>query len=226
MSKRKPIKKYGTPPGIARYPWLTKADDKYDESGQYKVDLLLDPDGDHGPEVAKFLEWLDELAAQAEASAKEEHDGLEVTLLEPYFEDIDDQKKPTGKVVIKSSAKASGKNEDGTVWKRKLAIFDAKGKEITGGVSVGGGSTIRLSVAPKLWAMKKAEGRGRSKKEYVECGVKLYLYGVKVLELAEFGGASADALGFGGEEEGFVAEDNYDASDFQGGSADDSDGDF
>lgn len=101
--------------------------------------------------------------------------------------------KKMPKLPIRANKDKDG-NEDGT-WlvaaqsgkDYKPAVFDAKVNKLPSGVTVGGGSVIKLDVSPTYY-------------ESFGGGISLRLYGVQVLELA---GASKSLFE---EEEGFEAE--------------------
>lgn len=105
------------------------------------------------------------------------------------------REKPDGSIMFKFKTKHEYER-DGEIIKRKVPIFDAKGKPTD--VNLGNGSIVKIAfqVVP-FW--KSARNNG----------VTLYLDAVQVLELKEYSGGSGSAGAFGfGEEEGFEADDN------------------
>ena len=103
------------------------------------------------------------------------------------------REKPDGTIMFKFKTKHEYER-DGETVKRKVPVFDAKGKP-DNDVNIGNGSTVKIAfqVVP-FW--KSARNNG----------VTLYLDAVQVLELKEYsGGGSAGAYGFC-EEEGYEAE--------------------
>ena len=128
-------------------------------------------------------------------------DELERAKGDPAFKGKTWQKEPTlgfrekqdGTIMFKFKTKHEYERE-GVIIKRKVPIFDAKGKP-DNDVNIGNGSIVKVAfqVVP-FW--KSARNNG----------VTLYLDAVQVLTLKEYaGGGSAGAFGFG-EEEGYEAE--------------------
>jgi hypothetical protein len=187
MSKPK-LPRYVTPAGTAKYPFLTKPDTKFNPDGEYK--LKLEIPGDKAQDLVTFL---DEQFALAQEKAKKENAGKKIKPgNEPYEIDQD-----SGKVTVNFKLKAKVTPKNGEPFEQKPAIFDSKGKPITGDAKVGGGSKVKVAyeVLPYYTAIAGA-------------GVSLRMKAVQVIELVEYsGGAGAGAYGFG-EEEGYEAEDN------------------
>ena len=55
--------KFITPKFIAKWPWLTKPDTKFNEGGVFRVTAVLDP---NIPEDLEFLELIDKVGKPAE----------------------------------------------------------------------------------------------------------------------------------------------------------------
>lgn len=149
-----------SPKGTAAYAWLTKADTKFNPEGTFKTSLVV-PKKDAEPFMAQIKEaFVEEQGTKKLAKANLSYE----------------------------------ENEDGTVTfkfksKQKPKLFDSKGKPITGDVSVGNGSKIKV-----------AGGFGPYDKG-ANAGVALYLNSVQIIDLVEWTGSSA----FGEEEGSFVA---------------------
>ena len=171
---------FTTPKGIAQYPWLSKPDTKFNEEGEYKVNLVL-PAEHAKPIVIQINEAFTE-------NLKEEtkkNNGKDIkTANPPYTEELDDNGKPTGNIIIKFKSKAM----------YPPAIFDAQGNVMKDS-NIWGGSEIRVngSIAPYYVPL-------------IGAGVSLRLRAVQVIEYVEGGSGSADRFGFEEVEGGFVQE--------------------
>ena len=101
-----------TPTGVALYPWLTKPDTKYNEDGEYKVNLVLSKE-DAKP-LLKTINEVFEENLKAEMKKQKKKDIKTAT--PPYSEQLDDNGAPTGNLIFKFKSKAA----------YKPAIFDAQ----------------------------------------------------------------------------------------------------
>ena len=186
MSEKKKAERFVSPKGIASYPYLTNPDTKFNPDGEYKVSLIV-----AGDDASKAIDFLTEKHNASVAQAKKENAGKRVKEGElPCIENDD------GTVTFKFKMKAKVTPKKGDPFEQKPALFDAKGKPLTGETKVGGGSTIKVSyeVVPYYTAIAGA-------------GVSLRLKAVQIIELKKYsGGGNAESYGFG-EEEGFEADD-------------------
>ena len=136
--------------------------------------------------------FLDEQHEASIAKAKKENAGKKIKEGDvPYSVN-----EETGAVSVRFKLKAKVTPKNGDPFEQRPAIFDAKGKPITGDAKVGGGSKVKVAyeLIPYYTAIAGA-------------GISLRMKAVQVIDLKEYsGGASADAYGFG-EEEGYEAED-------------------
>ncbi len=193
MAEKKKVERFVSPKGIASYPYLTNPDTKFNHDGEYKVSLIV-----AGDDASKAIDFLTEKHKAAVAQAKKENAGKRVKEGElPCIENDD------GTVTFKFKLKAKVTPKKGDQFEQKPALFDAKGKPLTGETKVGGGSTIKVSyeVVPYYTAIAGA-------------GVSLRLKAVQIIELKEYsGGGNAESYGFG-EEEGFEADDEDNAPPF------------
>lgn len=193
MAEKKKVERFVSPKGIASYPYLTNPDTKFNPDGEYKVSLIV-----AGEDASKAIDFLTEKHQAAVAQAKKENAGKRVKAGElPCIENDD------GTVTFKFKMKAKVTPKKGDPFEQKPALFDAKGKPLTGETKVGGGSTIKVSyeVVPYYTAIAGA-------------GVSLRLKAVQIIELKEYsGGGNAESYGFG-EEEGFEADDEDNAPPF------------
>jgi len=174
--------KYTTPAGIARYPWLNKADTKWKPEGEYKVTLVV---------PKKTAEPLLKVCIEARTECAKQNKTKKFAEL-PIQPEVDDQGNETGNMLIKCAVKC----REG--WDRKPKLFDAAGNRID--VRVGGGSKIKVNVEVYAWFAAS-----------LGAGVSLQPVAVQVLDLVEVeAGGTASSYGFG-KEEGFVSEDKFDA---------------
>ena len=217
MAKQQARPKYVSPKGRFSYPKLTEPDTKFKEEGEYSVNLILEKSS---PEARKLMAQIDKAAAESLAEAKAraknaaEAKKWETKYL-PYS-DIEDEEtgEPTGEIKVKFTMKASGvSKKTGKPWSRKPAIFDAKGKPITGDIKIGGGTIGKISYEIVPYAPTTQVG----------ASVKLALEAVQIIELKEWGERSADSYGFG-EEDGYAHDDADNSSPFdsedEGGDSD------
>lgn len=187
MAEKKKAERFVSPKGTASYPYLTKPDTKFNPEGEYKVSLIV-----AGDDASKAIDFLTEQHKAAVAKAKKENAGKRVKEGDLPFIENDD-----GTVTFKFKLKAKVTPKKGDPFEQKPALFDAKGKPLTGEPKVGGGSVIKVSyeVVPYYTAIAGA-------------GISLRLKAVQIIELKEYsGGGTAESYGFG-EEEGFEADED------------------
>ena len=193
MAEKKKAARFVSPKGIAYYPYLTKPDTKFNADGEYKVSMIVAGDAD-----SKAIDFMTEQHEDAVAKARKENAGKRVKEGDLPFIENDD-----GTVTFKFKLKAKVTPKNGDTFEQKPALFDAKGKPLTGAQNIGGGSTIKVSyeVVPYYTAIAGA-------------GISLRLKAVQVIELKEYsGGGTAESYGFG-EEEGFESSDEDNAPPF------------
>ena len=216
MTEQKKAERFVSPKGTASYPHLTNPDTKFNPDGEYKVSLIV-----AGDDASKVVNFLTEKHKAAVAQVKKENARKRVKEGDlPIIENDD------GTVTFKFKMKAKVIPKKGDPFEQKPALFDAKGKPLTGETKVGGGSTIKVcyEVVPYYTAIAGV-------------GISLRLKAVQVIELKEYsgGGGNAESYGFG-EEEGYEADDEDNAPPFDtdetiaggdtGGDDEDEDEDF
>lgn len=203
-------KRFVTPVGIAKFPWLTTPDTRFNKDGEYRVSLLLDPSD---PEAQEFLAKLDELHSEAIEKIKQdlisqaknpklgERIAASIVPQEPYREELDQEGEPTGRIEVRFKSKAKFTRKDGTEVVITPRIFDAKAKPWDLTVPVYGGSKIRVNFTPNPYYVAATKA----------AGISLQLNAVQVLEAAQRGG-DAGFYGFSAEvtddEEEFPPEEN------------------
>lgn len=187
-----------SPAGPAVYPWINKADTKYNTDGVYKVGILAE-----GPEALAYKEYLDHEAERAFAEETEDMAPAERKkwrIYVPYEVEENEDGTPTGRIQFNFKQNAVI-NVEGVAKPIQIAIFDASDKEVH--TKIFGGSVLRVMARPrntKIAASKQA-------------GVKLDFLKVQIVKLAEYKQES----GFGAVEGGYVADpDEEKAHDFEG----------
>jgi len=173
-----------TPAGIAQYPRLNVPDTKFVPEGNYSVKLEFT--GDEAQELSAFL---DTKMQESFAEAKKENPAKKVKQADAPYSWNDD-----GVLSVNFKMKASGTTKDGKAWNRKPALFDAKGKPLDVGLTVGGGSKLILSYTPAPFYTV-----------LIGAGLSMRLEAVQVIELKE-GGSSQSSESFG-----FEVRDGYEA---------------
>lgn len=172
-----------TPIGEALFAHLSKPEEIQGKTtGKYTVMVKLPPDATKQLKTAIESEWQKFCEDPDNAKKKmpvEYSDGTKEYKDEEYFK-------------FKMNAEISCK--DGSVIKKHVPIFDASKREISKTLEgLGNGSKVRVAYELVPFFMTKTNA-----------GVSLRLTGVQVIDLVEYGGQSADSLGFE-DEEGFVA---------------------
>lgn len=208
-----------TPKGVARYPWLSKPDDKFNKL-EFNTGLLLDPEE---PEAKKLLGILDKIVERAAAAVKaEDPKGFKASEINPaYTPELDENKEPTGRVLIRAKTKAKQTMKSGEVVDVELTIVDSAKNKLPKGKAVYGGSELKLAVRPAPYFMPPQK-RGKTEVPGM-IGVTLYLLGVQVIHLVSGG----DAASMFDTEEGdvFDSEDVFDTAEPKADADDDSDDD-
>lgn len=209
-----------SPIGTARYAYITKPDE-FQGTESFKVSLVLNPN-DAGVEEfiqklteasdAAYAAGIEELKAKAEeatgkakAKAKAAVESVEVHY--PFEPDYDEDGDETGNIVVKVKSSAGGVDrKTGQPWKRKIPIFDAKGKNITKTCPpIYGGSRIAVEVELNPFCMPATD----------KAGISLRFKAVQLVATSGGGGGSSfESTGFGVVEGGFEGDD---ASDFDNG---------
>lgn len=184
MTKNK-YTKIVTPIGVAQYPWLSSPDTKFSEIGDYKTNLILSK-----KDAQDIVKLIDNAREESLKLGAEKSNGKKVKQADPpYYDEVDDDGKPTGNVIFKFKCKAKVTTKSGESFENKPTLFDAKGKPMLN-VNVWGGSEIKVSaeLIPYFTSM-------------VGAGVSMRLRAAQVIKLIE-GGSNSSGYGFK-EEEGY-----------------------
>jgi len=178
MSSAKKLS-FVTPRGTLIWPKLITPSTKFDEKGRFETVISLDP-GAAQDLIAELDKILD---AQATITSSEKR---------PFFKDEIDKEtgKPTGNIRMSFSTGAKGKSRNGEEFTRKIALFDARGKPISG-IEPWTGTLAKVSF--KVKPTEPREGK---------VGLRLYLDAVQILQLVQAPEQNGERFGFG-EEEGF-----------------------
>ncbi len=188
-----------TSTGVARYPWLTTPDTKFDPEGTFKVDLVLD-----GENADALQAKIDTFLEQSWAEKTADMDAKKLKLAfraEPYGPVTDDDTdEETGETRFSFKRNAVGKSKKtGKSWKNKVKLVDSRGKACW--VKVGGGSQIKVAFQQRPYAMVvDAVDKNDKPIKRTKVGVTLDLIGVQILDLIEFGEGDCD---FEAQEGGF-----------------------
>ncbi len=168
-----------TPKGIAQYPWLSKPDTKFNPDGEYKVNVIL------GKEEAKpMINKINEVFAEHVTEETKKNKDKEVKTTNPtYTDELDDDGKPTGNVILKFKSS----------HKYPPSIFDSKGTKMEES-NIWGGSEVRVNGFVYPYNVNS------------NVGVNLKLSAVQVIKYVE-GSQGAERFGFAEEDGGFVQAD-------------------
>jgi hypothetical protein len=215
-------KSFTTPKGVLKFPRLNKPETEV--NGQpltrprYTATIILDLSE---PGVKKFVQEIEalheEFTSNADFKKAQKASKKKLTIadspIRPHTakNEDGDYEEVEGKVELVAKTAAELKDKDGTVQKRTVPLFDSKGTPLVKRPNVGGGTVGKLSITPAPYTMNGAYG------------TTLYLNGVQILELHEFGGGgSAASYGFG-KEDGYEAPNDGEDGSFKDESGDDGD---
>ena len=185
-----------TPIGIAQYPWLSSPDTKFSEVGDYKTNLILSK-----KDAQDVISMIDTAREESVKIGAEKSNGKKVKQADPpYYDEVDDDGKPTGNVILKFKCKAKVTTKSGESFENKPTLFDAKGKPMLN-VNVWGGSELKVSaeLIPYFTSM-------------VGAGVSMRLRAAQIIKLIE-GGSNSSGDGFK-EEEGYEHSETQSTEEF------------
>ena len=175
-----------SPVGVSQYAWLTTPDTRFDETGHYKTNLILNS---KDSQVLKT-----QISAEIKKSltlAKEKAKGKAIKQANSPYEDELVDGKPSGNVIFKFKTKAQIITKDGKVIPNRVALFDSTGKPMID-ANVWSGSEMKVSaeLIPYYTAMAGA-------------GVSMRLRAVQVTKLVEGGSSNAKGYGFDNVKDGY-----------------------
>jgi hypothetical protein len=186
MAKKEKLPVLVTPPGEGIWPRLQKPDTKFKAEGEYSTRLAFDPED---ARVQAFVKRIEELVDDAFEQAKDQNPKFrkQIKRISPVKAETDDNGDETGRILLnfKKTAQATSK-KDGKTYTFRVACYDAAGNPLPKGVTVGGGSILRVNAEVRPYFNAKDK----------EAGVSLRLEAVQVIELKEYKGKDASAFGF------------------------------
>lgn len=197
MTTKNRYTKIVTPKGVAQYPWLSSPDTKFSEIGEYKTNLIVGK-----KEASDIIKMIDTAREESMKLAAEKSNGKKIKQADaPYFDEVDDDGKPTGNVIFKFKCKAKVTTKSGESFENKPTLFDAKGKPMLN-INVWGGSEIKVSaeLIPYFTSM-------------VGAGVSMRLRAAQIIKLIE-GGSNSSGYGFK-EEEGYEHSETKTTEEFE-----------
>lgn len=183
-----------SPVGVSQYAWLTTPDTRFDETGHYKTNLIL-----NAKDSLPLKVQIDGEIKKSLTLAKEKAKGKAIKQANSPYEDemieetVDGKKvmKPTGNIIFKFKTKAQIITKDGKVIPNRVALFDSMGKPMID-ANVWSGSEMKVSaeLIPYYTAMAGA-------------GVSMRLRAVQVTKLVEGGSSNAKGYGFDNVKDGY-----------------------
>ena len=175
-----------SPVGVSQYAWLTTPDTRFDETGHYKTNLII-----NAKEAQSLKAQIDAEIKKSVALAKEKAKGKAIKEApRPYDDEMIDG-KASGNVIFKFKTKAKIIAKDGKVIPNRVALFDSAGKPMID-ANVWSGSEMKVSaeLIPYYTAMAGA-------------GVSMRLRAVQVTKLVEGGSSNAKGYGFDKVKDGY-----------------------
>jgi hypothetical protein len=130
-----------TPKGKAVWPWINKADFKFNEAGVYSCRLHVDQD-----EFNTFKRKIDEqIDREFDEACKVAGKKITRAASQPLRQSDD------GDWEIFAKQNASRVTKDGKKLDFVIPVFDSKGQKIKNSPDIGSGSILRMSVEPYSW---------------------------------------------------------------------------
>ena len=186
-------KYYTTPRGTAKFCHLVKPNTKFDPEGVYTVSLLL-----QDQEAADLIAIIDQAIEDNLTEIRKDPKYAKTKKIKendpPYKDDTDKEGNETGKTLFNFKQKATATAKDGTKLTFRPVLYDSRGN-IIHPKDVGFGSTVRIAFE-LIPYFNPSTG----------AGIQLRMRGVQILELNS-GELTAETLGFGVEEDGYIGAD-------------------
>ena len=174
-----------SPAGTAVYPWITKADTKFNPGGDYRTGLRMPI------EVAQpLIDKLEAIRQEALAESKKTKKKPPKEGNLPWSPVYDDEGNETGEIEFKFKTKASITTKEGKTINKVIKCVDAKKQPLDESISIYGGSVLKVAFQPIAYDVAA-----------VGVGLSLRMVAVQVLELVEGGGGG----NFFDEEDGYSA---------------------
>jgi hypothetical protein len=176
MSDRPTLEVFTTPVGELVYPWLTRADTRYDPEGVFQTKLLL-PFENAQELIARLEGTLNDFIGTLDVKQQNSYAPAPV-----YEEETDDEGNTTGNVLFRVKLKARVTPREGDPFYQRPVVFDAAdGTAVTAPVYGGTMARLKGQIVPYTNAASKA------------VGVTLRLRSVQVHELVS---GSSDGAAF------------------------------
>lgn len=179
-----------TPVGTAGpYPWVNRADTKFNADGIYKLGLIVEAD-----KAAAWKAEIDKLVDEAFEERVTSNDKLKpgekkkYTKYYPYSEVEDDDGNPTGKIIFHLKQNAIIRLPDGEEKKVVIGLRNAA-DEVDTSLKVFGGTVVKALWAPRAITLASEK----------KVGIRLDFCAVMVLKQAPYEGKGS----------GFTTEDEY-----------------
>jgi len=175
-----------SPVGVSQYAWLTTPDTRFDETGHYKTNLIL-----NAKDARPLITQIDGEIKKSLTLAKEKAKGKAIKQANSPYENEMIDGKASGNVIFKFKTKAQIITKDGKVIPNRVALFDSTGKPLID-ANVWSGSEMKVSaeLIPYYTAMAGA-------------GVSMRLRAVQVIKLVEGGSSNAKGYGFDKVKDGY-----------------------
>jgi len=189
MATKKRAIRLTAPTGVAKFPWLTEADTRFNEAGEYKVTIVLPKDADDTQALIAKIEAVYAEFKKTLKGAKLKREPDSLGFEDEYTDDGDE----TGNVLFKFKSKTGYTNAKGEFVKMNAPqLFDASLQPLPQDTKIWSGTTMKVNFSPSAYDHGK------------NLGVTLRLNAVQIIDLYNGNGADASAYGFD-EEEGYSA---------------------
>lgn len=189
-----------TPRGVFIYPHLTEADTKYVKpDGVFHTKFAIESDLESTDEFVVELErLLDEFVAEYRADKSNKMTPAKykkTSLADIYEDDVDDEGEETGRLIFRFKLNAKVETAKKS-WNQYVRLFDSSAAPIKGAINIWTGTEgkANIEVFPYFMASTKT------------FGLSLRIKGAQILKLVSGQGATAKDMGFGAEDDGYVAE--------------------
>ncbi len=181
-----------TPSGIARWPWLTEPNTKFNEKGTYSCDLIISEEEGKvlEKEIKKRLKVFYDQQLQSTGKSKLKLAQLPIRPFDDEEGDYDDNRW-----LVRAKQDAVFTNRSKTKeYKAKIVQYDSKKNVVH--EKIGNGSILKLAVEPYFWYTPS-----------LGVGCSLRLQAVQIHELKSYEGPTkTESFGFTSEQTGFVSD--------------------
>ena len=188
-----------TPRGVFIFPHLTAPDTKFVKpDGEYHTKFALPADDAATTKLQAELTRLMEEYIEANENELKPAVIKKALRADLWEDELDDEGEETGRVIFKFKLKAKVETKTKS-WEQKPRLFDSAAQPIQGEPNIWTGSEGKVNVEVFPYFMQSSK----------TFGLSLRCVGAQILKLVEgSGGPDASAMGFGAEEDGYVANDS------------------